>query len=77
MKSRNSSAAKVRPNGSPPRTQEAERNEQGAGAGVCPREQMIAVAAYFRAQQRGFTPDNELADWFEAEAEVEGLLRRH
>lgn len=32
-------------------------------------EAMIAVAAYFRAEQRGFAPGNELADWLQAEAE--------
>jgi len=30
---------------------------------------MIAVAAYFRAEQRGFAPGDELDDWFQAEAE--------
>jgi hypothetical protein len=42
---------------------------------ACPREQMIAEAAYFRAEQRGFAPGNEMSDWFQAEADVEGLLR--
>lgn len=32
-------------------------------------EEMIAVAAYFRAEQRGFSPGDELDDWFQAEAE--------
>lgn len=32
-------------------------------------EEMIAVAAYFRAEQRGFAPGDELDDWFQAEAE--------
>lgn len=40
----------------------------------CPREQMIAEAAYFRAERRGFTPGNEMSDWLEAEADVEHLL---
>ena len=35
---------------------------------------MIAVAAYFRAEQRGFTPGNEMSDWLEAKAEVEESL---
>jgi hypothetical protein len=29
--------------------------------------QQIRVAAYFKAQQRGFAPDHELDDWLEAE----------
>lgn len=37
----------------------------------CPRGQMIAEAAYFRAEQRGFMPGDELGDWLQAEAEVD------
>lgn len=40
----------------------------------CPREQMIAEAAYYRAEQRGFEPGNEMSDWLQAEADVEALL---
>lgn len=47
--------------------------ESGAGDD-CPREQMIAEAAYFRAERRGFSPGNEMSDWLEAEADVEALL---
>lgn len=42
-----------------------------AGAAACPREQMIAEAAYYRAEQRGFSPGNEMADWLQAEADIE------
>lgn len=35
------------------------------------RQQMIARAAYFRAEKRGFAPGGELQDWFEAEAELD------
>jgi hypothetical protein len=34
-----------------------------------PGDESIAVAAYYRAEQRGFVPGDELADWFQAEAE--------
>jgi Protein of unknown function (DUF2934) len=34
----------------------------------------IAEAAYFRAQQRGFTPGYELEDWLAAEKEVAALF---
>lgn len=47
----------------------------GSDSGDCPREQMIAEAAYFRAEQRGFAPGNEMSDWLQAEADVEGILR--
>lgn len=33
-------------------------------------EPMIAEAAYFRAEKRGFEPGNEMLDWLEAEREV-------
>ncbi len=33
------------------------------------QNEMIAVAAYFRAEQRGFAPGNEMDDWLQAEAE--------
>lgn len=34
------------------------------------RDEMIAVAAYFRAEKRGFAPGNELDDWLQAKAEL-------
>ena len=34
------------------------------------RQMLIARAAYFRAEKRGFAPGGELQDWAEAEAEV-------
>ena len=33
-------------------------------------DEMIAEAAYFKAQARGFTPGFEDVDWFEAEQEI-------
>jgi hypothetical protein len=36
--------------------------------------QMIAEAAYFRAQRRGFQGGNAVDDWLAAEAEVEHAL---
>jgi hypothetical protein len=33
------------------------------------QEEMIAVAAYFHAEQRGFAPGGEMDDWLQAEAE--------
>jgi hypothetical protein len=37
---------------------------------------MIAEAAYYRAQQRGFRGGDPLQDWIEAEAEVSTRLHR-
>lgn len=38
------------------------------------RYEMIAHAAYLRAEQRGFAPGHELDDWFAATAEVDARL---
>jgi hypothetical protein len=35
---------------------------------------MIAVAAYHKAENRGFAPGGELQDWAEAEKEIDELL---
>ena len=35
------------------------------------RQMMIAEAAYYRAEQRNFTPGFEELDWLEAEKEIE------
>jgi hypothetical protein len=40
------------------------------------RFERIAVAAYYRAQVRGFQPGRELDDWLAAEAELDGATRR-
>jgi len=37
------------------------------------RNLMIAEAAYYRAEQRGFTPDQETEDWLEAEKQIEEI----
>jgi len=39
------------------------------------RRRMIAEAAYFRAEARGFQGGDALRDWLEAEAEVDAVLR--
>jgi hypothetical protein len=40
------------------------------------RRQMIAEAAYFRAERRGMKGGDPVADWIEAEAEVDERLRQ-
>lgn len=40
------------------------------------RHEMIATAAYFRAEQRGFCGGDSLDDWLAAEAEVDARLRK-
>ena len=36
---------------------------------------MISEAAYYRAENRGFTPDHELEDWLEAEKQVQEMTQ--
>lgn len=36
------------------------------------REAMVAEAAYYRAEKRGFAPGCELEDWLGAEKEIAG-----
>ena len=38
------------------------------------RQNMIAEAAYYRAQRRNFEPGYELDDWLDAEAEIDAAL---
>jgi hypothetical protein len=37
---------------------------------------LIATAAYYRAEHRGFAPGAELQDWLEAEAELDSKRER-
>lgn len=47
-----------------------------AGNAGAPRAEDVAVAAYYRAERRGFTPGHELDDWLEAERELRPAARR-
>ena len=38
------------------------------------RDEMIAVASYFRAERRGFAPGRDVEDWCEAAAVIDRLL---
>jgi len=38
------------------------------------RQQMIAVAAYYLAEHRGFAPGGELDDWQRAEQQINDML---
>lgn len=40
------------------------------------RHEMIATAAYFIAEQRGFAPGHEMEDWYRAEAAIDNQLPR-
>jgi hypothetical protein len=40
------------------------------------RLEMIAEAAYYRAEKRGFEPGHEIEDWLEAEMAVDETIKR-
>lgn len=74
MKSKSESVSRSKGNGSA---------KHGDGLGTmgsasankdCPREQMIAEAAYFLAERRGFAPENDIADWLQAEGDVTATI---
>jgi hypothetical protein len=50
------------------------RAKKGSGVTAQERSRLIAEAAYFKAEQRGFAEGGELGDWIEAEAEIDALL---
>ncbi len=39
-------------------------------------QSMIAEAAYYKAESRGFTPGHEAEDWLEAEQEIMSSLQK-
>ena len=59
-------------NPQPPRGQPVPQGNVGSPE---EREYMIAEAAYYRAERRGFTPGNEMEDWLQAETEIDSLIQ--
>ena len=55
----------------------AQRGNSGTELTSEELNRMIAAAAYYRAEQRGFAAGHELEDWLAAEAEVKHLLGDH
>jgi len=74
MKTKSESVSKSKGNGAARKSTETDKSDPSSGNSACPREQMIAEAAYFLAERRGFTPGNDLADWLQAKANVEVSL---
>ncbi len=67
------SAATGRSTGVSASTSATPSRGRSAGAAMN-REEMIAVAAYFRAERRGFSGGDPAADWLAAEAEIDAML---
>ena len=75
MKSREESVSKTKRGDTRRQPRKAESAPPSSGSEGCPREQMIAEAAYFHAERRGFAPANEMSDWLQAEVDIEALVR--
>ena len=58
---------------------EAEAREVATAESVAQmdRDEMIAVAASYRAEQRAFEPGHELEDWVQAEKQIDASLHAH
>jgi len=50
------------------------RRKNPVNISVKQREKMIAEAAYYLAEQRGFDGGDPMADWLQAESQIEKLL---
>lgn len=74
MKIKSETASKPKGGGTTRQTRESSEPDRAPANDAIPREQLIAVAAYFRAEQRGFAPGNEMSDWLDAEADLEHML---
>jgi Protein of unknown function (DUF2934) len=57
-----------------PRQQQLKRSSAAALIDPQRRRALIAEAAYFRAERRGFAPGHEAEDWLAAEVEVDTAL---
>jgi len=70
--------AKANPKASPKKGRKAKTSSSASipqqdSAG---QQMMIAEAAYFIAEHRGFTAGDELSDWLQAEREVQASLQQ-
>lgn len=74
MKTKSETVSKPKGGETARQTRESDEPGMAPANAAIPREQLIAVAAYFRAEQRGFAPGNEMSDWLDAEADVEHML---
>ena len=78
---RKTTSAAPKPDSKAGAPREAVSEQRGAPmsnirADLSPEEtrHLIAVAAYYRAKERGFEPGHELEDWVEAESEIMGRI---
>jgi len=75
-------AASSKPSGTRPaaprKTARPKKTVTAAAGDSAPasRDEMVRMAAYFRAERRGFAAGYDLEDWLAAEAEVAALLEK-
>ncbi len=74
-------ASKASPKKAPPPLRAAKNKSlatiEKAGQNVVEQQTMIAEAAYFIAEHRGFSTGHELGDWLQAEREIHaGMLQQ-
>ena len=60
-----------------PKTMKKPAKAKLISTGITPdqRSHMIAEAAYYRAEQRGFNPEGQVDDWLEAEAKIDEMIK--
>lgn len=60
----------------PPRMRDVTASPDGGSLSISAdeRRRLIAEAAYYRAEARGFAPGSETDDWLAAEAEIDDNL---
>ena len=73
MKWRRKIIAKSIPNVSSKKQLKTASSDSASKYSATERQQMIAEAAYFIAENRHFTAGNELGDWLQAEHEIEAI----
>jgi hypothetical protein len=78
MDKRANTRKRIKKSGTPAPSRDTSRNSavniSSTGVTNEERYQLIAKAAYLRAEQRGFRPGSELDDWLAAESEIDSLL---
>jgi hypothetical protein len=66
------SAARPKATAAKPRA--AARTDVATSLSAAERLRMVEMAAYFRAERRGFAPGHDFEDWVAAEAEIAALV---
>ncbi len=83
MKSHSANAARMKKQRPPPTFTIVTKTDSAAAIPESPRapnpdpelrRAMIAEAAFYRAEQRGFEPGRELDDWCAAESDIDARL---